>query len=176
VHLLLLRHAKSGWTDPQTRDHDRPLTPRGERAAAQVGAYLAGRAPSPDLVLCSSARRAQETLGRVLAALPVSPEVRIEPEIYGAGPAGLLRVITSVSPSVRSLLVIGHNPTMGDLALDLAGVGPPEALLRLTRKFPTAALVELRFACGGWDEITPGAGELVAYSTPKLLDRAAEGP
>jgi phosphohistidine phosphatase len=72
--------------------------------------------------------------------------------------------------------VVGHNPTLGDLALQLSGAGPPEALLRLTRKFPTAALAELRFECVDWGEVTPGAGELVAFSTPKLLDGAAEGP
>jgi phosphohistidine phosphatase len=170
VHLSLLRHAKSSRTDPSTRDHDRPLTPRGERAATLVGAYLAGRTPSPDLVLCSSARRAQQTLERILAALPAPLEVRIDPEIYGAGSARLLRTIASVAPAVRSLLVVGHNPTMGDLAVRLAGAGPPDALRRLAGKYPTAALAELRFECTRWDEITPGAGELVAYSTPKRLE------
>jgi phosphohistidine phosphatase len=170
MHLSLLRHAKSRWADPGTRDHDRPLAPRGERAATRVGAYLAGRTPSPDLVLCSSARRAQETLQRVLAALPAPPEVRIESEIYAAGSATLLQTIASVAPSVRSLLVVGHNPTMGDLAVRLAGAGPPDALRRLAGNFPTAALAELRFECTRWDEIAPGAGELIAYSTPKRLE------
>jgi len=173
VHLYLLRHAKSAWTDPLLRDHDRPLAPRGERAAERVGGYLAGRTPAPELVLCSSAVRARETLMRILADLPVRPEVRIESELYGVGPAGLLRIIGAVSPSIRSLLVVGHNPTLGDLAVQLAGSGPPKALRRIARKFPTAALAELRFDCGGWDEIAFGRGELIAYSTPKRLETSS---
>lgn len=173
MHLYLLRHAKSAWSDSALRDHDRPLAPRGERAAAVVGAYLAGRDPAPDLVLCSSARRARDTLERVLRALPVRPEIRIAPEIYGAGPEGLLQTIAGVAPSIGTLLVVGHNPTMGDLAVALAGSGPPKALRALGGKFPTAALAELRFTCSGWEEIAPGRGDLVAYATPKRLETSS---
>jgi phosphohistidine phosphatase len=172
VHLYLLRHAKSAWTDASLRDHDRPLAPRGERAATRMGIYLAGREPAPTLVLCSSARRAQQTLERILVRLGPQPEVRIDPEIYAAGSAQLLRRIAGVDPAVRSLLVLGHNPTLGDVAVHLAGSGDPAASKRMAAKFPTAALAELRFEAAGWDRIAPGEGVLVAFTTPRDLGPA----
>ncbi len=83
---MLLRHAKSSWGAPTLSDHERPLSPRGERAAAAMGMYLARSEPAPDVILCSSARRTRETLDTVRARLSGAPRVSVEDALYGASP------------------------------------------------------------------------------------------
>jgi phosphohistidine phosphatase len=162
--LFLLRHAKSSWDDPGIDDHDRPLAPRGRRASALIAEHLRRERIAPGLVLCSSARRTQETLERVMAPDPA--KVRIERELYGASSEDLLRRLREVSDEVESVMLIGHQPAIQELALDLAGEGPE--LVRVKAKFPTAALATLAFA-GGWSGLGSGSAELVAYVKPKQL-------
>jgi phosphohistidine phosphatase len=126
--LYLLRHAKSSWEDAGLADHDRPLAPRGRRAAKAIGRYLRDSGIEPQLVLCSSARRAQETLERAGLA------GRVEPELYGASADALLARLRHISPEVRSVMLIGHNPGVQQLALLLARPGPK--LDELAVKFP----------------------------------------
>ena len=121
--LLLLRHAKSSWADPTVADHDRPLAPRGVRAAHQIESHLRREGIRPALVLCSSAGRAQETLSAVRPALGDSADVRIESDLYGADAATILQRLRSVDPTVASVMIIGHNPGLELLAVDLAGDG-----------------------------------------------------
>ena len=126
--LYLLRHAKSSWDDPGLVDHDRPLAPRGRQAAEAIGAYLREHDIGPELVLCSSAARTRETLERV------GLTGQIEDALYGAGASALLARLHEVPDEVASVMLIGHNPGMRQLAVDLAG---------LDDKFPTAALATL---------------------------------
>src|SRR5262245_58948257 len=121
--LYLLRHAKSSWKDPDLADHDRPLARRGRRASGAIAAYLRERDIEPELVLCSSARRTRETLERLEPVLG-SPAVRIEPELYAAGASALLERLRRVPDAVGSVMLIGHNPGMEDLAIDVARPGP----------------------------------------------------
>jgi phosphohistidine phosphatase len=164
--LYLLRHAKSSWENPALADHDRPLAGRGQRASRVIAEHLASQQIAPTLVLCSSAARTRETLERVRASLGEQVEVRIEDDIYTATAGDLLELLHRAAPGAESVMVIGHNPALQELALTLAGGGPE--LERLSEKFPTAALATLTFA-GGWEELVGGAAELIAFVTPKEL-------
>lgn len=165
--LLLLRHAKSAY--PQgVGDIDRPLNPRGREAAPLMGAYIAREALTPDHVMVSPARRTQETWEGVRAELPETPMETI-PSIYEAPAGRILDVIRTAPAEAKSLLVIGHNPGLGDLALRLVGEGPKELQKDLREKFPTAALAVLEFDAEGWEDIATGAGRLLRFVRPRQL-------
>jgi phosphohistidine phosphatase len=164
--LFLLRHAKSSWDDPGLDDHDRPLAPRGQRASALIAEHLRRNEIGPALVLCSSARRTRETLETVRPALG-SGEVRIERELYGASSDHLLQRLRQVPDEVESVMLVGHQPAMQDLALQLAAEG--SELERLRGKFPTAALATLTFS-GQWSELAQRGAKLAAYVKPKQLE------
>jgi phosphohistidine phosphatase len=164
VHeLYLLRHAKSSWDEPGLRDHERPLAPRGRKAGKKLARYLRDEGIRPELVLCSSARRTQETLGRILPALGEPVAVEIEDRLYGAGSEDLLARLRELPEDVGSALVIGHNPGLQDLALRLAPAEP-----RLAEKFPTGALASVALA-GPWARLGETPVELTAFVVPREL-------
>jgi phosphohistidine phosphatase len=160
--LLLLRHAKSSWGDPTLADHDRPLAPRGRKAAQLIGAYLRGEAISVSLVLCSSARRARETLELV----DPPGEMQIVPELYGASRDELLERVRQLPETSDSVMLVGHNPATQELAACLAGDDDELA----EQKFPTGALAVLTFA-GPWRALRPGGARLTAFVKPRELSR-----
>jgi phosphohistidine phosphatase len=160
--LFVLRHAKSSWDDPGLDDHDRPLAPRGRRAAALLAGHVRAAGIRPALVLCSSARRTRETLESV----DPGGRPEIEPELYGASVSELCDRLRRVSPTIRSVMLVGHNPSLQMLVLRLAGSG--DGLDSVRAKFPTGALATLTFD-GPWSELGPGAAELAAYVRPKDL-------
>jgi phosphohistidine phosphatase len=164
--LYLLRHAKSSWENPALADHDRPLAARGRRSSRVMAEHLRSQRIAPMLVLCSSSARTRETLERIRASLGERIHVRIEDAIYGATAGDLLDLLHRVAPATESVMVIGHNPSLQELALTLAASGPE--LERLSEKFPTAALVTLTFA-GDWEELAGGAAKLTAFVTPREL-------
>lgn len=166
--LYLLRHAKSSWDEPGLADRDRPLAPRGERASKSMAKYLRDEGIVPELVLCSPSKRTRETLERL--GLGDGTEVRIEDELYAASAGELLGALHEVPDEVESVMVIGHNPGIERLALELA-VGGDE-LDRMREKFPTAALATLELD-GSWSELAPGGAELVSFVKPKELSRRA---
>jgi phosphohistidine phosphatase len=159
----LLRHAKSSWDDPELADHDRPLTARGRRAATRIGRHLRAAGVEPDLILCSTARRARDTL----ALLELAGVVSVEGELYGASSELLLERLRETADDVHSLLLVGHNPGIQGLAGLLAAEDPRRE--QLDEGFPTAALATLRFD-GGWRALRPGSCELVAFVKPRELD------
>jgi phosphohistidine phosphatase len=130
-----------------------------------IAGYARRQRISPSLVLCSSAVRTRETLDRVLPALG-SPEVLVEPRLYGASAQELLARLHEIGEAADSVLLIGHQPAIQALALELAGDG--ERLARLRAKFPTAAMATLMFV-GEWADLRPGCAELVDYVKPKEL-------
>jgi phosphohistidine phosphatase len=167
MRLWLLRHAKSSWSDEGLRDEDRPLARRGEDAADRMRDYLDAEGIQPGLVLCSSARRARETLARVLPALGTSLEVRVEHGLYTFEADVLLDRLARISPDGRSVMLVGHNPAMQNLAIRLADRG---AQLRdLAQKYPTAGLAEIAFSAGAWETVGERPGELVRFVVPKQL-------
>jgi phosphohistidine phosphatase len=167
VRFWLLRHAKSSWDDPEMEDVDRPLAPRGARAADRMRDYLDAEGIRPELVLCSSALRTRETLGRVLPGLGPELTVRIEPSVYSFEADQLLDRLRELPANVRSVMLIGHNPAMQELASLLAAQG--DRLDDLRKGFPTAALAELDVPVGSWDELTPGSGRLERFVVPRDL-------
>ena len=166
--IFVLRHAKSSWKVSGVPDHDRPLAPRGRRAGKAIARHLLEHGIEPELVLCSTARRARETLDRLEPALRASV-VRFEPELYGAGAGTLLDRLRGVGDEVGSVLLIGHNPGMQMLALDLARTTDP--FHEIEAKFPTAGLATLEFAGPGWRALAPGSAELTAFVRPRDLER-----
>jgi len=166
--LHLLRHGKSRRdVGAAVDDRDRPLAPRGKRAATALGVYLAQERLVPDLVLCSSARRALETWERVAAQLPHPPRLRREDALYMASPDALLARVREVDDTVRSVLLVGHNPGLLELAASLAS--PDADSVRRIGKFPTAALASFALARGGWRALAPGRTTLVRFVRPADL-------
>lgn len=152
--LLLLRHAKSSWEDPDLDDFDRPLDKRGLKAAQLMGHELATRDWLPDLALVSSALRTRDSWRLVAVELPALPEVVFARALYGASAADILNQIRQADPSSGSLLVVGHNPGLQDLAKQLAGpMSETKARKRLEEKFPTGALARFVFE-GDWSGLS----------------------
>ena len=162
--LLILRHAKSAWDDPALPDHDRPLNERGQRAAPAMGRRIRAAGFKPDLVLCSSARRAQETWRLAAGELDATPRVSVERDLYLCGPEVLLARLRRLRGE-DCVLLIAHNPDLHELAAGLAGDGPPAALRALAAKLPTGGLVAL--ALDGWRTLAPGAARLLLFATPR---------
>jgi phosphohistidine phosphatase len=166
----LLRHAKSSWDDPGLDDHDRPLSPRGESAAAAMGAYLADQKLIPDLILCSDAVRTRETLKRVLPHFGAArPEIVFEPELYLASEATMLAVLQKTKANFRNVLMIGHNPGTQALAMELAANGSRRDIANMGIKFPTCGLAVFTFEGEDWRKIKPAGGRLRLFQTPKRL-------
>lgn len=169
--LMLLRHAKSDWSQAGIPDHDRALAPRGRAAAMRMGAHLAARALIPDCVSVSTALRTRDTWSLIAPALPAR-RAAFDERIYEASTAALLDVIRETPPACRSLLMIGHNPGLQSLALLLVKGGKGDALARLAEKFPTAALAVIDLPAGGWADIRAGSGRLESFVVPRLLEEA----
>ena len=145
--LYVLRHAKSSWDDPARSDHDRPLAPRGRRAAKSMARHMREQHVEPELVLCSTAKRALQTLERIEPALG-RRAVQVEAELYAAGAQELLERLQAVDDAVGSVMVIGHNPGLEDLVLALARPSPRRR--EVEAKYPTAALATLDLDAGRW--------------------------
>jgi phosphohistidine phosphatase len=167
--LYLLRHAKSSWDDPSLGDRDRPLASRGRRAAGLLASHLGTDPIEVDLVLCSSAVRARQTLELVLPSLGGPLDIRFEDRLYGAGAADLLARLRSVDESTRTVLVVGHNPALQDLTETLAGDGEVYSLRAVRQKYPTGALATLSTR-SGWSMLIPGSAYLDSFVMPRSLE------
>lgn len=168
--LLLLRHAKSDWSEPGLGDFDRPLNKRGRKAAPLVGRYLRKAGLEPDLVLCSAARRAQETWELAAAELKRAAPVKTLRSLYLAPPSRLLAAIQRLPDAPERILMVGHNPGMEHLAAQLAGRGDSSARTQMQEKFPTAALAVLNLDGRPWDALAPGGATLERFVRPRDLD------
>lgn len=165
--LYLLRHAKSSWEDAALADFERPLAARGRRACTAIGEAIRRHGIAPALILCSAARRTQETLQRISPAFSNDYVLAIEKRLYLASAAKLLERIRRVDDDIPSVMLVGHNPGLQRLALLLARGGDQPALARLKAKFPTAALAELGFAGDHWGDLAAGQAELVRLVVPR---------
>jgi phosphohistidine phosphatase len=165
--LYLLRHAKSSWKDTSLHDHDRPLAGRGRRAAKAIARHMRAHDMEPELVLCSTARRARETLEGIEPSLAAAA-VEVEPDLYAASAPALLERLRSLPDTVKSVMVIGHNPGLQELALELAR--PASAASELAAKYPTGALATLAFEASSWQELDRDTAELVELVLPRDLE------
>jgi phosphohistidine phosphatase len=163
--LYLIRHAKSSWKEPGVDDHDRPLNNRGRHAAKTMATYLRRSQIKPDLVICSTATRAKQTLDPIVKG--VNPlKVILERKIYRGTKQELWEQLWNVPKRAKSVLLIGHNPALQDLALELAQTDKP--LPFAGEKFPTGAMASFRFR-GAWKALEPHGAELISFITPKTL-------
>lgn len=163
--LYLLRHAKSSWDDPDLDDADRPLAPRGIEATARIADHMRGHGVVPELVLCSPAVRARQTLDGLGDAIG-DARVEIDGTIYEANESDLLERLREVEPEVGSAMMIGHNPSVQRLALLLADES--DRLDELRAKYPTAALATLEFDAT-WRDLRAGGAELADFVKPREL-------
>ncbi|MFF3205318.1 SixA phosphatase family protein [Streptomyces sp. NPDC002962] len=165
--LVVLRHAKSAWPEG-VPDHERPLAPRGLRDAPAAGRALAEAGRVPDLALCSTAARARGTWELAAAEWETPPPpVRFDPRLYGAVVRELLEVVHETPAEVGTLLLVGHNPGLEELVLDLAGDGPGEVLDEVRLKFPTSAIAVLAWYGTGWRSLAPGTALLTSMTVPR---------
>jgi phosphohistidine phosphatase len=165
--VILLRHGKSSWSDPTLADLDRPLAPRGERASRTIAKYMRRKKIRPALVLCSPSLRTRQTLEAIGSSLGKGSAVELVPELYAASEKELLERLRALPESVGSVMLIGHNPGLHDLARVLASRGAD--LPQLEEKFPTAALATLVVDTESWAALRPGDAELVDYVVPRQL-------
>jgi phosphohistidine phosphatase len=167
--LLVLRHAKSGWDDPVARDFDRPLNPKGQRAAVAMGRYLREQGLGFDYAIASPAVRVKETLGQVSHGYGAAIEPAWDQKLYLASLGTLLDAIEGLPDAAETVLLSGHNPGLEELVLDrVAAPGPLRDAAE--QKFPTATLAELRFDVEHWAEASRATAELIRFVRPRDLD------
>jgi phosphohistidine phosphatase len=164
--LYLLRHAKSAWDDPSLADSERPLAPRGRAASATIADYIRDHAIAPEVVICSPAVRARQTLEGLGDALGTA-RVEIEPSLYDANETDLLERARKLAPDVASAMMVGHNPSIQRFALLIAEES--ERLDQLRQKFPTAALATLAVDTADWHELRAGDAALTGFVKPRDL-------
>lgn len=159
VHLV--RHAAAARAAAGVRDHGRPLTRRGRETAGRLGADLRTVGIVPDLVLCSTARRARETLEH-LGLQEV--EQRFDRGLYDADAGDLLEHLRGVADSVHDVLVVGHNPAVHEVTTTLAGSGNGSE--PLAAGFPPGALATVTAPVGSWIDLGPGGAQLARFLVP----------
>lgn len=164
--LVVLRHAKSD-RPAGVPDHERPLAPRGRRDAPEAGRALAAADCVPGLALCSTAVRTRQTWELAAAEWDTPPPVRHDARLYGADAEDLLAVVREAPAEVTTLLLIGHNPGLEDLVLDLAGEGLDDALDDVRTKFPTSAIAVLAWHGSTWRSLAPGTALLTDMIVPR---------
>ncbi len=163
--LILMRHAKSDWSEPDLRDHDRPLSKRGRRAAKAVGVWLTSRDFRPAQALVSSARRTQETWARVVKAVGPAPTTYV-PELYAASHDTMLDVLRA-APDVDCVLMLGHQPGIGHFAAQLLAEAPSDPDFD---QYPTGATAIIDFDVSAWTEVGWGMGRLADFVVPRSLE------
>ncbi len=170
-NLLLLRHAKSGYEEPQGPDQERSLTPRGHAAAALMASFLREQSHKPqwrpDLVLVSMARRTRQTFDHFAPTLS-GVEVCFEAGLYAFAALPVLLRLRALPESVGTVLVIGHNPALHDVTLDLARNHDSPLYALVEGKFPTAALAHLQHD-GTWNTLGAMTATLSSFTRPKDL-------
>jgi phosphohistidine phosphatase len=172
--LLLLRHAKAERVQSGEKDHERVLTDRGRADSARLGTYLARHKLVPDLALVSTSARTRETWALVAKAFKKAPPAHYDERVYESSPQAILKVISETGPNVATLLVVGHNPSVQELATELVASGDVDARRRLKEEFPTAAVAVITFAVEDWGGVHAHGGRLEHFVGPKWLEAATD--
>ncbi len=161
--LMLMRHGKSSWDGPWRSDHERPLAPRGERAAARMGRFLDRAGCQPMVIISSTAVRAIATARLAVEGGGWDCRVVSEERLYGGDPEVILDIVRSFDPAIACALLVGHNPTWEEMISLLIGGG--------NFRFPTAAVACLEFE-GAWSDVRRRHATLRWFVTPRLLKAA----
>jgi phosphohistidine phosphatase len=160
--ILILRHAKSSWKHPELSDHDRPLNKRGKREAPQVGEYLRVHGLQPDIILSSTAVRAQATAQAAAEGCGYEGEIRYIPDLYRADIEDCVGIIQSLEEDFNTVLLVGHNPDL-EMLLNF--------LTEEDESLPTAALAQVELPIQFWKELDPDKrGKLVHFWSPSETD------
>jgi phosphohistidine phosphatase len=174
MRLMLLRHAKSAKAEHGMPDRDRPLVERGHKDIHKIGGYMVHHGLVPDRVMVSSARRTRETWECISDAFSTAPSVTFEDRLYESNSQGIVSVIGGVQPSAQSLLVVGHNPGLHEVALLLIATGDVETRERLVAGLPTSGLAVIDFVQDSWKKLHPLGGRLIRFITPRMLNTAVD--
>ena len=160
--LMILRHAKSDWSDERVTDHDRPLNPRGKRDAPRMGEFLRTLDLRPDLIISSTAKRARKTAAKVAKKCDYPGVIELHGSLYLAPPEEYLSVLNQVDDAHQCVLVVGHNPGLEQLLALLTGC---------STELPTAALARIEIDVPRWaDLVASTRGRLIAIWLPRELE------
>ena len=161
--LLILRHAKSSWDNGNLSDHDRPLNGRGRQDAPAMGRFLRDQSMTPDLIITSTAKRAQATAEAVALAGDYEGEIKLTRRFYHADPEAYLEVLAAVPDAYERVMIVGHNPGMEELVEQLTGQAE-----RLT----TANVAHVQLPINTWKELSDETeGELINLWRPREVRR-----
>lgn len=165
LQLLLFRHAEAD-RPAGLADFDRKLSARGRSEARQVGRRIAEAALAPDLVLVSPAARTRETW-EIAVGAENAPTLRLEPSLYEAEADEVLDgLIRTLDPSLRSVMLVGHNPWLEELAQRMVSPSDQEGRAQLAHGLRTAALAVVELAATSWRDVAAGQGRLAHLILP----------
>ena len=167
--VFLFRHAKSSWQTDGQDDFDRPLNARGRKSAPAMGAFMRENDIAPDLILCSTAWRARETLALVLPHLRGETTIELEDRLYLASATKLFARLKQLDHARRQIMIVAHNPGLQDLALLLAAEDDSAERKAVEGAFPTGALAQIDLPASAWSSIERHCGTLVRLVTPRAL-------
>ena len=177
--LYVLRHAKAERDARSGEDFDRSLDARGRNDAARLGRTLkktlaAMGAAWPGLIVSSSSARTVQTVEHLTAEWPKPPEIRTDKKLYLASASHLLEAVRALPDTASGAILVGHNPGIEELAIQLANKVASDALRRMNGDFPTCALATFEISTDTWGRTSPDLARLVAFSTPKDLADSAD--
>jgi phosphohistidine phosphatase len=175
LRLLLLRHAKSDWANPELADRDRPLSKRGQAAAEAMACYIIEHRLFPDLILCSSAQRTRETLLPLLSRIRREVDIRVLHSLYDQSEENYLPIIQAHGAGAQTLMIIGHNPATENTARTLFGAGSQDLKRDMELKYPSGALaVYSSPKTETWSALAPGESQLDGFVKPRDLPQGAQ--
>lgn len=172
--LMILRHAKAERLMAGGSDRDRPLAARGHEDSARLGAYLVRHGLIPDFALVSPATRTRETWDGVSQSFDPSPNADHDDRLYDARVTDLLAIVQRAAPEVNTLMLVGHNPAVHELAFSLTASGDLDARQRLGEAYPTCTLSIIDFPAALWSDLHAQSGRLERFVTPKSLTPATD--
>ena len=167
--LSIVRHAKSSWGDASLRDIDRPLNERGKQQAQRLGSWLEETGISPELIICSAANRARQTLKKMQTNWQTDAELIVENRLYLASPNTIISLLAEHGSERSHIMIIGHNPGLHMLAHALAHKGDTDHIALLREKYPTGTLCTINSKADKWKKIGKNSGKLIYLATPKQL-------
>ncbi len=169
LRLMLLRHAKSDWSDEGAHDHDRSLNSSGWKAAASVASHIHQHQLHPKLILCSTALRTRQTLMEIMPHLRNDTRIQLLRDLYNSSEGDYIDAIRAFGGGYDTLLLVGHNTAIQDTALQLSGKGNPELIRQMDTKYPTGALAVIDFEEHRWSEIERRQGRIISFFQPRHL-------
>ena len=151
------------------RDKDRPLNARGKSQTQLMGEYLSQQGFDPDLIICSSAKRARQTLKQVSKNWQTDAKSVYEDRLYLASTSTILSLLQEYGSNANHIMIIGHNPGFHMLASSLADTGDAQDLATLSQRYPTGTLCVIKSNAVHWQNLDNGTAELTTFTTPKSL-------